>query len=136
MKETELRLGNLVMVNHKTDLLAMVTWIQEKSICLIFDRQPDLSNGIVCSPNDLIPIPLTEEWLLKFGFIKMYKADNKNGYGLYSGEDIYPFIAIELYHDGIIFINNGSRRIEHIKYVHQLQNLYFALTGEELNIQL
>ena len=67
IKENELRLNNLVMVNYKTDLLSKVTWIQEGSINVTFDRQPDLVNGIVCSVNDLISIPLAEEWLISLG---------------------------------------------------------------------
>ena len=67
------------------------------------------------------PIPLTEEWLLKFGFI--------------------------IHEDGYITCPNGRQWILHLDnefefealniiviYVHQLQNLYFALTGEELII--
>lgn len=73
------------------------------------------------------PIPLTEEWLLKFGFRPL---DNKN------------------WHLGKIKVWSGATRIYfqfntpddiddvEIEYVHQLQNLYFALTGEELNIEL
>ena len=70
MKENELRLNNLVMVNYKTDLLSKVTWIQEGSINVIFDRQPDLINGVICSVNDLIPVKLNKKVLLKFGLIE------------------------------------------------------------------
>lgn len=144
MKENELRLNNLVMVNYKTDLLSKVTWIQERSINVVFDRQPDLVNGVVCSVNDLIPIELTEEWLLKCGFQK--KKD----------WSIHPNIRNYRY---MLFLNNFILRYDSrgygdnskpcfeftfpnpipeiysvvkVKYIHQLQNLYFALTGEEL----
>lgn len=68
------------------------------------------------------PIPLTEEWLLKFGFkFKSYgygdtewKQWSFNGYSLNS------------------FTCNTSG--VDVKYLHQLQNLYFALTGEELKV--
>ena len=127
MKENELRLNNLVMVNYKTDLLSKVTWIQEGSINVIFDRQPDLVNGVVCSVNDLIPIKLTPKVLLKFGLIQksntfylwensvwtLIKWDkNNNGYALYYKDDM---VDCEL-----------------ICSAHQLQNLFFSLTGEEL----
>jgi hypothetical protein len=69
------------------------------------------------------PIPLTEEWLLKFGFDKGSYFFSKDGFEFYlnDGENgnWYPLVG-------------GSVKIE---YVHQLQNLYFALTGEELTIQ-
>ena len=72
------------------------------------------------------PIPLTEEWLLKFGFTfyreNMYDIKDftflLDRFTLwdYTGEERY-FIACSINH------------------VHQLQNLYFALTGEELEIK-
>jgi hypothetical protein len=67
------------------------------------------------------PIPLTEEWLLKFGF------DDLGTYGYGRGN-----FHICLHENEFYFpINN---RKVFIKHVHQLQNLYFALTGEELTI--
>jgi hypothetical protein len=33
-----------------------------------------------------------------------------------------------------IYCYQGSRLLNNLKYVHQLQNLFFALTGEELTI--
>jgi len=66
------------------------------------------------------PIPLTEEWLVKFGFVWT------NGYG-------YRFI------NGWIKLKEcvwKSYDLEvEIKHVHQLQNLYYALCQEELTIK-
>lgn len=123
IKENELRLNNLVMVNYKTDLLSKVTWIQEGSINVIFDRQPDLINGVVCSVNDLIPIPLTEEWLLKAGFLYYKECD------LYILEGVE--IAGYLQESMSIYIFGSVDSIK-IQYIHQLQNLFFSLVGEEL----
>ena len=76
---------------------------------------------------DFHPIPLTEEWLLKFGFEYHHKIISRRFYNIGNlfaevGGDgrtaIYGTLAGEL----MCFVN----------YVHQLQNLYFALTGEEL----
>lgn len=67
------------------------------------------------------PIPLTEEWLVKFGFA-MYP---RQAYDLYTKES-----------EGVLFTIKGGDRFYYskfeIKYAHQLQNIYFALTGEEL----
>jgi hypothetical protein len=38
------------------------------------------------------------------------------------------------WNDGIFYLIRYGF-INHIKHVHQLQNLYFALTGEELTIK-
>lgn len=76
------------------------------------------------------PIPLTEEWLLKFGF--EYNDYYKN-YKIKA--DIY-YHSVKL-DDGVWCYNNdysdaGCYFISEIEYVHQLQNLYFALTQTEL----
>ena len=138
IKENELRLNNLVMVNYKTDLLSKVTWIQEGSINVTFDRQPDLVNGIVCSVNDLISIPLTEEWLIKFGFNSQYKKgwigiDVKHSNGTTTDFVLSYPQRMGMWQTFFAFEYDGFRFVE-IKYVHQLQNIYFALTNKELEL--
>ena len=76
------------------------------------------------------PIPLTEEWLLKFGFKKVKGWGTYEFYSLHTG-----YLEFQFDKDGLgISIENQNLMLSHIKYVHQLQNLYFALTGEELTI--
>lgn len=85
------------------------------------------------------PVPLTDEWLVKFGFEK--GGSNRFNYiDLNVDESFY--IAVngeEGVFNCIVALDNGeeeiSECISHIKHVHQLQNLYFALTGEELEIK-
>lgn len=76
------------------------------------------------------PIPLTEEWLVKFGiyldFIEgdyyeseVYIKNEKYNYIIYSFENQYGiFDYIE----------------KEVEYVHEIQNLYFALEKKELNL--
>jgi len=103
------------------------------------------------------PIPLTPEILEKAGFV----CDNKKmpKYRYKVGAVIYEFsirehFGIENGNCGIMGIaydpedidmGNGKTKKQgyewcgfswHIKYVHQLQNIFFALTHEELPIQL
>lgn len=106
------------------------------------------TNGVVCTIDALLrngnvstdkgdgclgefkPIPLTEEWLIKFGFIDRYGS-----YRVFELYKIYatfynnnnPVVSIDYGHH-----SEGSEDLDHIKYVHQLQNLHFALTGKEL----
>ena len=113
MKKNEVRHGNLVIYGgHQTT-------IDEKEI-IHFIRFPDKYE----------PIPLTDEWLLKFGFekldIDLYKIDNEY-FILFFNETYY--IADEDWQNKKRIIGKG------LIYVHQLQNLYFALTGEELTIK-
>jgi hypothetical protein len=74
------------------------------------------------------PIELTEDILLKCGFEKKGKRLSKGWFYLWNEDGKIIFALAEM-HDEI-----GQYLT--IKYVHQLQNLYFALTGEELQINL
>jgi len=113
MKTTELRIGNLVECNGKIETISGVI-------------QYGVYFGFVYCPNvkDFFqPIQITEDWLIKFGF-------ELNNTGFYNKGRLtfHPF-------HGWKIINVWVKEwvgIAEIKYVHQLQNLYFALTGEEL----
>jgi hypothetical protein len=79
---------------------------------------------------DVEPIPLSPEILEKAGF---EKVNHVAGYSFYYlKKKGIPAIAV---YERRIEIN-GSANLFHIKHLHQLQNLYFALTGEELSIEL
>ena len=72
------------------------------------------------------PIPLTEEWILKFGFEK--KKDYYNRY-------YFSIDGMDIRIDDDMFETEvGESLYKRIKYVHQLQNLYFALNDKELNL--
>jgi len=74
--------------------------------------------------NELLdPIPLTEEILLKARFMS-----HKEGVFI-----IWKRLSLNLI--GTTFHYSRDKRVK-IQYVHQLQNLYFVLTGAELQINL
>ena len=75
-------------------------------------------------------IPLTEEWLFKFGFD--YDTETKSWSLLTSLEKFdYLFEISNKYQE---YFQPDFMALD-IVYVHQLQNLYFALTGNELTAQ-
>ena len=76
------------------------------------------------------PIPLTEEWLLKMGF------EEAKGHGGYKAFSIDSFVVLKTNGVNIVFqaSNYCANQVE-VSTVHQLQNLYHALTGEELTIK-
>jgi len=119
MKATELRLGNL--------LRTTVTHIELKYDC---ERDFD----------QIEPIPLTEEWLVKLGL----KCDYLKSYSIKIGKDYTEgqiiFSINFLTKKMQITIGNGGEDCDWIfltipDFVHSFQNLYFALTGEELTIK-
>lgn len=82
----------------------------------------------------LQPIQLTEEILIKAGFDKKIGITyfNKSENNIYNQKYFIDKIEFNEFY----FCIAGMGTISKITYLHQLQNLYFALTGEELNINL
>ena len=73
------------------------------------------------------PIPLTEEWLLKLGFDRLDERRYDKRYR--RNYTIGGFIV-----GNCFMVSMGSALVK-TEYVHQLQNLYFAITGEELTFK-
>lgn len=70
------------------------------------------------------PISLTEEWLSKMDF------HNDEFLGCFTN---YELDIKYFFYDVVYF---GSKKIDYdLKYVHQLQNLAFAISGKELKIK-
>lgn len=80
--------------------------------------------------NDVQPIPLTEDWLLEFGFEKL----NRDVPAFEKGNLIVEWL-FKMWTGMLYFDAYNSIQIIETKYVHQLQNLYFALTNEELKLK-
>lgn len=128
LKASELRIGNCV---HKIDAVSDGTEIKYSnrlhiiSACDIYHIAED------GDPTNH-PISLTVEWMAKLGLAwnatdKRYYIQIGNTLYLEFDVDFDCFIAPESW--------AGSCPWSNIKNVHQLQNLYFALTGEELKIK-
>lgn len=73
----------------------------------------------------LYGIPLTEEWLIRMGFEYDQITYSKEFVWLGTGETGYDVWLSGLHH--------GMHT--HVSYVHQLQNLWFSLMGDELAIK-
>ena len=89
-------------------------------------------------PDHYKPILLTEEWLIKFGFGLHEYPGIGRGKTLYFEVDNIKH-SVEVYFPRNVnidvVVSLDDKMYKHIQYVHQLQNLYFALTGEELTIK-
>ncbi len=134
MKASELRIGNYIFENDKQ---ATVSMLYE------YTKEGEGVNGFPerYEPDKYIypkvePIPLTEEWLVKFGFEYdekecLYKilVNKKEEEYIYLASD-EKFNYLKCGYKGEYYFHPS----QHIQYVHQLQNLYFALTGEELTL--
>jgi hypothetical protein len=133
----ELRYGNKLIFLDKVVTFKNITNIREDGVFWI----DVLEDFIPQKSFHFKPIPLTEEWLLKFGFEKDESKDFMVNYHLKVNNDI--FIQYEddfscgLYADEECSQTQLAVIPKHTncKYLHQFQNLYYALTGEELIIK-
>ena len=107
IKANELRIGNILYSN-----------LTERNFACTSEDIYNLS--IDCNANNANYIPLTKEWLLKAGFERLFPTGST-----YSLRDfnVSDFGENGIYHYDVK---------QPIKYVHQLQNLYFSIIGEEL----
>ncbi len=117
MKATELRIGNWVMYSSKIQ-------VNENKIRECVDH-----------PDRFVPITITEEWLERFGFEKDEEYDEG---GLVDYRWILMNGSLEFVSfwnsEEITGVNQPQTGVD-VEYVHTLQNLYFALTGQELTIK-
>ena len=113
MNVNELRIDNLILLPNGE--LAKVGYEMIRAL-IVLQKKPNYK-----------PIPLNKEWLVRFGFKEFiidswYSkiAKNKNTINISLG--------------GLVAINE-AQPIRAIEFVHELQNLYFALTGQELTFK-
>lgn len=113
----QLRIGNLLFDNGKGIENPRVITVDDAKYIELFSTG---ANTSFCKEHSYIP--LTKEWLGKLGFY----VGNSGAFRVYGKEEK----TIQLYLvNGKYEYNNLGLAIE---FVHQIQNLYFALTGWEL----
>lgn len=127
MTPQELRIGNWIYPSKKLTKFLRIQEIRKETVML--------SDWLEVSHKVIEPIPLTEEVLLKLGFVKEYVdlrssavphayvglRYNKGEFRYYKESDKWSYRAT---------------RIDNPVYLHHLQNLYYDLTGTELKIKL
>ena len=130
IKANELRVGNIVsapvLPRSENKCYHVITNIGDNYACMI--NLPDGFSQLMPF-EDIEPIPLTGEILWKCGFF-----NDGSYFSIKIGE---CYLTIDKYDFswtiGISYEANGT--FLKIKYLHQLQNLYFAMSGEELNFK-
>ena len=156
MKAKQFIIGNLIFiknpvgayVNTPIEVVEISSYLNQKvqvmtPQCISFHCSKTGMSGWDMETDYFEPIPLTEEWLLKFGFkcvhIKNihYTVNDPNGVAELHKISIFPTVNNQ-WHIAFSDELNGYKDYiptTKISHVHQLQNLYFALTGEELTIK-
>ena len=111
MKASELRIGNLIYNG-----IDSVMSVNKHTIFLFDESGSELG--------EFKPIKLTPEWLEER--TNFSAEEYSNTYYLYG-------VALYILHDEIYYTQAGIEI--RIRYVHKLQNLFFALTDMELTIK-
>jgi hypothetical protein len=93
------------------------------------DNLKNVHYACQCTLSELEPIPLEEDMLIKSGFV--FDGEYYEHLVLGSRFLIYEGENIDEYR-----LHFTSRKFVSVTYLHQLQNLFFFLTGQELNINL
>lgn len=111
LKSNELRIGNWVEVINSN---GVETTIQPSSFSVDIETHYKA-------------IPLNEEWLKRFRFEFKGKRISYKWFYLWNHEGRIVFALAEMHEEIGVYLEVHS--------VHQLQNLFFSLTGEELTIK-
>ena len=126
IKQNELRLGNLLSYTEEGLNHCTVFGLDDNSIGVEDDESPTWENE-----SNLYPIPLTEEILLN-----KCKAEKVGSEWQIEYNDT-TFIFEGSLGRGYYYTGGEGCKLSVLFYnLHQLQNLYFALTGEELEVKL
>lgn len=132
INQKELRIGNLVNVQLNYDEVSYDKCEVEQITDKHLHHSLPTGGGTVTQWDKVEPIDLDNNWFMAFGFI--YK-DGASEYGEQRKNKVHIYVHDE--DPGFFHFSRGmfDGKKHEIKYVHQLQNLYFALTGDELVLQ-
>lgn len=147
IQPNQLRIGNLVDVPNKNQSPFRVDYFDDIKVykqngtyrCEPFGDIP--AHPLTWDLEQCSGIPLTPEILEKVGFEKEERGSEER----FDGVEIWwckgTFSLYSEYSDAFIYATYtrydgyGFKAGRMIKYLHELQNLYFAVEGEELQIQ-
>lgn len=119
VKPHELRIGN------------MVTKVETGEVCEIFALGIKLQFDAISSRRPYSEIPLTEKWLKLSGF----KKTNILGISYRLEDILLETEDLRNWYWQYKIANSQVKRFVQLTSVHQLQNLYFGLTGQELTFE-
>ena len=145
MTANELKIGNYVNVPNEAQCPFRIDAFEYLSKDFIKVAMKMTIEGTEVHPltwygGDLTPIELTPEWLNKTELQKLGTRNmwNKGKFSIYYQES--PDAYSQLCKGNFYFVTLDVEKnvaVTHfqIKYIHQLQNLYFALQNEELTFK-
>jgi len=132
MEARELRIGNLVFGMGLVKPICKVSRLNDTGKCRQIIAISD--DGERFDSDEVDPIPITEELLLRFGFYK--PEGNKH---LYSHETLDVEVQVQGKRVAVCIVDYENpattHYIMHTDKVHTFQNAIFALTASELQLK-
>ena len=126
MEAKNFRVGNLI---YNDRIVNAIIFIGFDSVQLITPQ----GNNITARLDLIKPIPLTEKELIKFGINKY--SDNHYILDILHRSRIHFYTEKDKVNVELGNKSGYSFGFPKVEYVHELQNLFFALTGKELKKQ-
>ena len=131
IKVKNIRIGNVVKKcynSYKASVESDISIITDDDLKIMLSKRNDVV---------YLPVTITEDYLKRLGFKKV-SEDSYDGFDWIYHFTINDFeISVGLISetkDLDIFLFSGDS-IKHIKYINELQNLFFALTNYELKFK-
>ena len=140
MKANELRIGNLVTINNEEHhakiksiplIICGIEKLRSEEGAKILLNYPKEQENIVIPAFSqfeqfINPIELSDEFMTIFGFKETFMGI----YSIWEFDDFGRSFNVTQDSNGFSFQIHGDWK--EIKYVHELQNIHFIMTGEEL----
>lgn len=123
IQPNELRIGNYV--KHNVFGNCIITALDFEMICI---QRTDLDIKEWLDLDFFKPIPLTEEWLVKLNFTEVFEGHFESPNEMI----IVSFNPLKV----SIICPMPWIEVEDCQFVHELQNLHFALSKTEINFDI
>lgn len=138
IKANELRVGNLLDNGHNIVQVTSISldiddeYTSTIGVCKYGEQRNEVIINEAAFGIEVKPIPLAPAWLGMCGFVKDRNGWNKPGTQFSLTEKFYPcWLDRMLWPQDVPDFKHQS-----LQYLHQLENLFFALTGEDLQIKM
>ncbi len=133
MKAQDLRLGNFVIAKNE-----IIKIIEFRESFVLGENDNSIIGDL---PSQMKPIELTEEWLLKIGFDAMHSSRYMYEKSIINKHNINVVVYITFHTINKTLRMDFSNDLQilnlyDIQYLHQLQNAFYLLTNEELEVKL
>ena len=130
MDPKDLRIGNLIYADNEVVVVVAIDGKEENEFDIYVGNGHGKVIKVKPSTMDVKPIPLADDYVVQLGIFNEY------GKLKFSIKDEHYSLRRQ---NGHVVLYDGKNvsmiHFWQVKYLHQLQNLYYVLAKEELNVK-